>query len=93
MSKQTILIQASPEYLTELIVSGITAELQKIQLNSSKTNKDELLTRKQVCNLLGCSTVSLWNWANKKKLVPVKLGKIVRYKKSDVELFIEQCHG
>ncbi|HFK5529522.1 TPA: helix-turn-helix domain-containing protein [Elizabethkingia anophelis] len=93
MSIKTTLIQASPEYLSELIVSGIREELQKIQLNSNKTDRAELLTRKQVCNLLGCSTVSLWNWANKKKLVPVKLGKIVRYKKSDVELFIEECHG
>lgn len=93
MSIKTTLIQASPEYLSELIVSGIREELQKIQLNSNKTDKDELLTRKQVCNLLGCSTVSLWNWANKKKLVPVKLGKIVRYKKSDVELFIDECYG
>ncbi|MCL1666614.1 helix-turn-helix domain-containing protein [Elizabethkingia ursingii] len=93
MSIKTTLIQASPEYLSELIVSGIREELQKIQLNSNKTDRAELLTRKQVCTLLGCSTVSLWNWANKKKLVPVKLGKIVRYKKSDVELFIEQCHG
>jgi len=93
MSIKTTLIQASPEYLSELIVSGIREELQKIQLNNNKIDKDELLTRKQVCNLLGCSTVSLWNWAKKKKLVPVKLGKIVRYKKSDVELFIEECHG
>ncbi|HFK5571625.1 hypothetical protein BAX97_11840 [Elizabethkingia meningoseptica] len=93
MNVKTTLIQASPEYLSELIVSGIREELQKIQLNSNKTDKDELLTRKQVCNLLGCSTVSLWNWANKKKLVPVKLGKIVRYKKSDVELFINECYG
>lgn len=39
MSKQTILIQASPEYLTELIVSGITAELQKFNLTAAKLIK------------------------------------------------------
>lgn len=36
MSIKTTLIQASPEYLSELIVSGIREELQKFNLTVTK---------------------------------------------------------
>ncbi|GAA4150752.1 hypothetical protein GCM10022217_04000 [Chryseobacterium ginsenosidimutans] len=87
--EHSILIQASPEYLSELIVSGIREELKRIQLHfTEKSQNDELMTKKQVCNFLNCSSVSLWNWENKGMLNPVRLGRSIRYKKSDVEQFI-----
>ncbi|SHK54386.1 helix-turn-helix transcriptional regulator [Chryseobacterium polytrichastri] len=89
--EHSILIQASPEYLSELIVSGIREELKRIQLHfTEKSQNDELMTKKQVCNFLNCSSVSLWNWENKGMLAPVRLGRSIRYKKSDVEQFINR---
>ena len=92
MSVQNVLFQAtSPEQLSELILSGIREELKKFQFNfSQKSNNDELMTRKQVCDFLGCSTVSLWNWENKEMLVPIRLGRSIRYKRTDVEKFINK---
>jgi predicted DNA-binding transcriptional regulator AlpA len=92
MSVQNVLFQAtSPEQLSELILSGIREELKKFQFNfSQKSNNDELMTRKQVCDFLSCSSVSLWNWENKEMLVPIRLGRSVRYKRADVEKFINK---
>lgn len=91
MSTQSILIQTSPEQLSELIVLGIRDELRKIQLHfNQKSNNDDLMTRKQVCDFLGCSTVSLWNFDKKNLLTPIRIGRSVRYKRQDVEAFINK---
>ncbi|MCB9202188.1 MAG: helix-turn-helix domain-containing protein [Flavobacteriales bacterium] len=84
-----LLNQVSPEQLSELIVLGIRDELQKLKENfTSKKVNDELLTKKQVCKMLQCSTVTLWHWENKGILIPTRTGRLVRYKKNDIENFI-----
>jgi excisionase family DNA binding protein len=89
MNAQNILIQASPEQLSEIIISGIREELKKFQFDfSEKTTNEVLLTREQVSTYLGCSKVSLWKWSKNKILIPIKLGRSIRYKKSEVERFI-----
>ena len=91
MTANGVLIQASPEQLSELILSGIREELKKFQFNfNQKSNNDELMTRKQVCDFLGCSFVSLWNFDKKNLLIPIRIGRSVRYKRQDVEAFINK---
>ncbi|MBR6263437.1 MAG: helix-turn-helix domain-containing protein [Prevotella sp.] len=50
-----------------------------------KKENDALLTKKEVMNLLGVSSTTLWSWMRKKYLVPVKIGRKVFYQKADVE--------
>tara|TARA_B100000745_G_scaffold58094_2_gene34446 strand:+ start:5493 stop:5711 length:219 start_codon:yes stop_codon:yes gene_type:complete len=56
------------------------------------TNEQELLTLEEVAQMLKCHPNTLRDWDNKGILPAVRLGekRIRRYRKSDVERFIEQ---
>lgn len=78
-----------PEQLKELIVTGIKEELKELFSQLTPTKKeDKLLTIKEVCKMLQCSKTTLWHWENKELLLPVRIGRNVRYHKCDVEIFI-----
>ena len=85
-----MLIQISPEQLSQMIISGIREELQKFQsVSGEKSNEKDLMTRKEVCDYLQCSETSLWNWTKNVKIKSIQVGKKkVRYRKSDVEAFL-----
>lgn len=50
-----------------------------------------LLTRKEAAQYLGVSSSTLANWASKKtfELPYFRVGKAVRYRKSDLDAFIQ----
>ena len=85
-----MLIQISPEQLSQMIISGIKEELQKFQLVSGeKSNNKDLMTRKEVCDYLQCSETSLWDWTKKGKIIATKVGKRkVLYRKKDIDTFL-----
>ncbi len=86
---EIVFTQVSPDLLSDMIVAGIREELHKLKENfTPKKVDDELLTKKQVCKMLQCSTVTLWHWEKKGMLIPTRTGRLVRYKKSDIEKFI-----
>ena len=86
----SMLIQISPEQLSEMIISGIREELQKFQsVSGEKSNNKDLMTRKEVCDYLQCSQTSLWDWTRKGKIIATKVGKKkVLYRKNDVDTFL-----
>jgi excisionase family DNA binding protein len=53
---------------------------------------DKLLTRKEAADFLGTAENTLAVWAcNKRYNLPmIKIGKLVRYKKSDLIAFVEK---
>lgn len=85
-----MLIQISPEQLSQMIISGIKEELQKFQsVSGEKSNNKDLMTRKEVCDYLQCSETSLWDWTKKGKIIATKVGKKkVLYRKNDVDTFL-----
>jgi len=85
-----MLIQISPEQLSQMIISGIKEELQKFQsVSGEKSNNKDLMTRKEVCDYLQCSQTSLWDWTRKGKIIATKVGKKkVLYRKNDVDTFL-----
>ena len=87
-----MLIQISPEQLSQMIISGIKEELQKFQsVSGEKSNNKDLMTRKEVCDYLQCSQTSLWNWTRKGKINAIKVGKKkVLYRKKDVDTFLNE---
>ncbi|MEY8849700.1 helix-turn-helix transcriptional regulator [Psychroserpens sp. XS_ASV72] len=90
MTNQNLTLTAvNPDQLKDLIVEGIREEFKELisQLTPQK-NQEELLTRKEVCTILQCSMTTLWHWDNKDLLKPVRIGRNVRYRKSDVDVFI-----
>jgi len=87
-----MLIQISPEQLSQMIISGIREELQKFQsVSGKKSNNKDLMTRKEVCDYLQCSQTSLWDWTRKGKIIATKVGKKkVLYRKNDVDTFLNE---
>jgi DNA binding domain, excisionase family len=85
-----MLIQISPEQLSQMIISGIKEELQKFQsVSGEKSNNKDLMTRKEVCDYLQCSQTSLWAWTKNGKISATKVGKKkVLYRKKDVDTFL-----
>ena len=85
-----MLIQISPEQLSQMIISGIREELQKFQsVSGEKSNNKDLMTRKEVCDYLQCSETSLWAWTKNGKIGATKVGKKkVLYRKKDVDTFL-----
>ena len=85
-----MLIQISPEQLSQMIISGIREELQKFQsVSGEKSNNKDLMTRKEVCDYLQCSQTSLWDWTRKGKISATKVGKRkVLYRKKDIDTFL-----
>ena len=85
-----MLIQISPEQLSQMIISGIREELQKFQsVSGEKSNNKDLMTRKEVCDYLQCSQTSLCDWTRKGKIIATKVGKKkVLYRKKDVDKFL-----
>ena len=52
---------------------------------ASKENDDDaLLTKKEVMDRLGVSSTTLWNWKNDRYLLPVKIGRKIFYRLSDI---------
>jgi len=79
-------IQTSPEELNELIQTGVKNQLEQLTKNLSKENAaDEILTRKEVCNLLKINASTLWAWSKKGKLEAHYIGNRVYYKRSLIE--------
>ena len=87
-----MLIQISPEQLSEMIISGIREELQKFQsVSGEKSNNKDFMKRKEVCDYLQCSQTSLWDWTRKGKISATKVGKRkVLYRKKDVDTFLNE---
>ncbi len=62
----------------ELVAAGATTAAPK------PPEKEELLTRREVLQLLGVDASTLWRWAKTGYLVPVGYGGRKRYRAADV---------
>lgn len=51
--------------------------------------REVLLTKKEVLEKFGVCDTTLWHWDKKGYLEPVRLGRSVRYRQSDVERLLE----
>ena len=78
-------IQTTPEQLSELINDGVKYQLEdlKKQLLNQNAN-DELLTRKEACELLQINSSTLWAWNNKGKVKAYGIANRRYYKRSEL---------
>ena len=84
MKTSTILHEISPEQITSLF-EGIQNQLTELKTNFQPKQPTEYLTRNETAEILKCDLSTLWNWQQKKKLIPVGIGNRVLYKRSDIE--------
>lgn len=83
-------IQITPEQLEERIVSGISKIIDNVIKPSSE---EELLSRTEAAKFLGISTVTLWDWTNKKKITSYGISNKVFYKKSELLASLVPLNG
>ncbi|MBR3797598.1 MAG: helix-turn-helix domain-containing protein [Bacteroidales bacterium] len=60
-----------------------------------KKDSETYLSRKAVSEMLDVTMATLWRWAREKYLLPVHVGRKVRYRKSDVMRILKEkggCH-
>ena len=81
--------------LTGKSILALARELSQCILaeNATKASKekddDVLLTKKEVMERLGVSSTTLWNWENDRYLLPVKIGRKIFYRLSDINKLLD----
>lgn len=80
---QDVTVSELQDMLTDAVRAQFS-ELKDVLLSSKSNNEDNLLTPKEVCELLGISKVTLWNYQNSGKFQVVGIGQKRYYKRADV---------
>lgn len=85
-SKITQLFGVNPEEFKESILTDVRAEIKSLAQNFQPITPPEYLTRQETAEILKVSLVTLSDWNKKKILNPYRLGNLIRYKRSEIEL-------
>lgn len=86
--QQPIIYQVSRDDLMELITQVVKDAVKDLQGNDAKTADDggnDLMTREQVCEYLNVTAATLHNWNKRGYLESIHVGRLVRYRREDVE--------
>ena len=75
----------TPQDFKDTIISELQSELKHFLNNYKPEEAEEYLTRKEVSEILKVSIVTLIEWDKKGILNPLRLGNLIRYKRSDLE--------
>lgn len=74
------------EALEEVFARAKEAAIAEIDARTQASQgEDKMLTRQEAMKLLGKSANTLWKWARRGYLKPVKVGGRVMYKVSDIQ--------
>lgn len=85
MTNSILLQNVSPEALTELIKEGVKSQLEDFRKELNfQTEKEDLLSREQVLELLQINSSTLWHWQNKGKITVYKFANKCYYKRSEL---------
>ncbi len=82
--KNSILVQLSPEELTELIKESLKSQIEDIKSELFQNDPDELLTREEACKYFQIDSTTLWHWTKKGKVVAYGIGNRRYYKKAEL---------
>lgn len=87
MDTQILFSGITPQELRDLILEGVKEELSKtlIQKEPPKKEDKNLLSAKEACEFLKCSTTKLWRFRKSKKLPAKKCGRNILFEKKDLE--------
>lgn len=86
--EQTTLFSIAPGELRALIADAVAEQLQQWQPPIPQPLArpvDDLMGRVETARFLRCSLSALQQWEKRSQLVPVRLGRKVLYRRSDVE--------
>lgn len=94
-TKTTEIHCITPDEFRNIIINDIKEELSNIakHLNPLRKPKEEYLTRKEVAKILKISLPTISDWNKKGILNPLRIGNLIRYKKSDLEDALVQINN
>ena len=72
------------DYQDELVKRVVEAK------EKEENKKEEYLTPKELADILKVSLVTIWSWDRKGITQPLRIGNQKRYRRSDVEKFMQQ---
>jgi hypothetical protein len=83
--KSNNLIQALFEDFSQLNKEWLTEQFENLKKElSSQNNKEDLMTREQVLELLQINPTTLWHWQNSNKITVYKFVNKNYYKRSEI---------
>ena len=62
-------------------------------MNNLNNGTIDVITKKELCEMLDINPVTVWNWQNKGWLKPISLGRKIFYKKSDINDLLERGYS
>ena len=62
----------------------------KARTEIERQNDVEYIPKKEAINLLGVCDATLWHWARSGYLVPVKVGRRVFYRRTDIQRLLNR---
>lgn len=60
------------------------------KLETEKDTEEEFITSDEVCRKFAITAPTLWSWDNKGITKPLKIGRVKRYKKSEIESLFDE---
>lgn len=84
MKESILLLNVSPEKLTELIKTTIKSQLQDFKKEISTHDPNELLTRDEALKFLKIDSSTLWHWTKKGKVKAYAIANRKYYKKEEL---------
>ena len=89
MEQSVIFTSICPKRLTEVILEGVQAKIDKLKATFQPKEPTEYLTRKEVKELLHVDLSTVHNWTKRGKLTSYGIGNRVYYKRLEVEQAIK----
>lgn len=93
MKKRILQIEniSKDEFKKELF-EEIQIIIERLNSKFSINQSDALLTREETAEILSISLVTLWKWTKDGLLPSYRIGKKIRYKKSEIILSLKQAN-
>lgn len=94
-AKTTEIHGITPDEFRNIIINDVKEELSSIakHLNPLRKPKEEYFTRKEVAKMFKISLPTISDWNKKGILNPLRIGNLIRYKKSDLEDALVQINN
>jgi excisionase family DNA binding protein len=83
--KSIQLLNVTPDELKEIIIQDVRTELKTITQSLQKKEPEEYLTRSELADIFKVTLPTISDWSKKGIIKPYRLGKLVRFKRSEVE--------
>lgn len=87
--EKMILISLSLEELKEIITDVIHKEISEQLKDVKRQFQERLVHRSEVAETLGVTSQTLWNLEKRGTLIPVRIGRKIMYRESDITQYID----